>query len=67
MTDKKDEKSVKPPDTSIKKEGVTSTFSAATGEPGKYGGEDIEDVKSSTGSDEDKIADRLNDEPAGNE
>jgi hypothetical protein len=51
-------------DTSKKKDGVTSSFSAATGEPGKYSGEDISDVPGSTGDDEDKIADRTNDEPA---
>ncbi|HTM65593.1 MAG TPA: hypothetical protein VL093_04685 [Flavipsychrobacter sp.] len=42
------------PDTSVKKEGVTSSFSAATGTPGKYSGEDIETPKGSTGSEEDK-------------
>ena len=51
-------------DTSRKKDGVTSSFSAATGEPGKYSGEDTSDVAGSTGGDDDKIADRTNDEPA---
>jgi len=42
------------PDTSVKKEGVTSSFSAATGTPGKYSGEDIDAPEGSTGSEEDK-------------
>jgi hypothetical protein len=48
----------KTPDTSIKKEGVTSSFSAATGTPGKYGGEDIETPEGPTGSEEDKTVKR---------
>jgi hypothetical protein len=47
---------VTPPDTSRKKEGVTSTFSAATGDAGKYSGEDISDVEGDTGDDQDKVA-----------
>ena len=47
-----------PPDTSVKKKGVTSSFSASTGDTGKYSGEDISDVSGDTGSDEDKIAHR---------
>jgi hypothetical protein len=46
------------PDTSVKKEGVTSSFSAATGTPGKYSGEDIETPKGSTGSEEDKTVEK---------
>lgn len=64
MKAKKD-KSKPIPDTSIKRGGVTSTFSAATGDPGKYGGEDIDEVKGSVGNDADKIADSANDDPAG--
>jgi|GEM_PF-5174883 len=45
------------PDTSQKKDGVTSSFSAATGDAGKYSGEDISDVQGDTGSDQDKTAD----------
>lgn len=45
------------PDTSKKKDGVTSSFSAATGDPGKYSGGDISDVQGETGSDQDKTAD----------
>ena len=44
------------PDTSKKKDGVTSSFSATTGDPGKYSGEDISDVQGDTGSDQDKTA-----------
>ena len=51
-------------DTSQKKDGVTSSFSAATGEPGKYSGEDITGPAGDTGGDKDKVADRTNDEPA---
>lgn len=45
-----------PPDATNKKEGVTSSFSTATGDPGKYAGEDISDMEGDTGSDEDKLA-----------
>lgn len=45
-----------PPDATEKKEGVTSSFSTATGDPGQYSGEDISDVEGDTGSDEDKVA-----------
>lgn len=47
---------VTPPDTTRKKEGVTSTFSAATGDPGEYSGEDISSREGSAGGDADKIA-----------
>lgn len=40
------------PDTSVKKEGVTSSFSAATGMPGKYSGEDIDAPEGSTGEED---------------
>lgn len=49
-------------DATRKKEGVTSTFSAATGDPGKYSGEDIETVQGTTGDDRDKIVERQNKE-----
>lgn len=52
-------------DPSVKKDGVTSTFSAATGDTGQYGGEDTHDVQHTTGNDSDKIAERTNDGPAG--
>ena len=64
MSDNKDKQKQIPHDTTRKKEGVTSTFSAATGDPGKYGGEDIDNVKGSTGNDEDKIAEKRHDESA---
>jgi|GEM_PF-2667594 len=49
-------------DATRKKEGVTSTFSAATGDPGKYSGEDTETVQGTTGDDRDKIVERQNKE-----
>ncbi|RYZ54177.1 MAG: hypothetical protein EOP49_05715 [Sphingobacteriales bacterium] len=59
--DNPDEKDM---DSSIKKDGVTSSFSASTGEPGKYSGEDITAPDGSTGSNEDKIASPAKTDPA---
>jgi len=63
---KKDKKreELRQDDMSLKKDGVTSSFSAATGDPGKYSGEDIEAPEGSTGNDADKVAPPSNDEPA---
>ncbi len=49
----------------IKKEGVTSAFSAATNKGGKYAGEDLQTDHRATGGDGDKVASSGNDESAG--
>lgn len=52
----KKKKEMLPPDASVKKEGVTSTDSAATGTPGKYSGEDTGEARADTGDDADKAS-----------
>ena len=44
-----------PPDPSTKKDSVTSTFSAATSDQGRYGGEDTGELNNDTGDNTDKL------------
>jgi hypothetical protein len=60
-----DEDAPAPQDTSEKKDGVTSSFSAATTGGGAYSGEDIDTDLEGTGDDKDKIAGGRDDDPAG--
>ena len=64
---KKEDRQETPPDSSEKKDGVTSTFSAATGEPGRYGGEDLQETNGSIGTKEDMVANRDKEDLTGKE